>query len=86
MAGCDVQTFSGITPEHFACLLQKAQSSGINISGNSGTASQDGITIAWNYDPASQVLTIQCTEKPVFLLCGVITSQITDLVNNCAGS
>jgi hypothetical protein len=86
MAGCEAQTFSGITQEHFACLLQKAQSSGINISGNSGTASRDGITLTWNYDSASQVLTIQCTEKPIFLLCGVITSQINDLVNNCAGS
>ena len=86
MAGCEVQTFSGMTQEHFACLLQEAQSSGINISGNSGTASRDGITLTWNYDPASQVLTVQCTDKPVFLMCGVITSQISDLVNNCTGS
>ena len=86
MAGCDIQTFSGITQQHFGCLLQKAQSVGINISGNSGTASRDGITITWNFDPASQVLTIQCTDKPIFLSCGVITSQISDLVNNCAAS
>jgi hypothetical protein len=83
MAGCEVQAFSGITQEHFACLLQKAQSSGINISGTSGTASRSGITIAWNYDPAAQVLNIQCTDKPMILGCGVITSQIRDLVNNC---
>jgi len=83
MASCEVQTFSGITEEHFACLLQKAQSAGINICGNSGTATGSGITIAWNYDPGAQKLTIQCTDKPVFLGCGVITSQIRDLVNNC---
>ena len=86
MAGCELQTFSGITQAHFACLLQKAQSSGINITGNSGAASGSGITVEWNYDPASQVLTIQCTDKPVFLGCGVITSQIRDLVNNCTGA
>lgn len=86
MAGCDVQTFSGINQEHFTCLLQKAQSAGINISGNSGSASGSGITIEWNYDPAAQVLTIQCTDKPIFLGCGVITSQIRDLVNNCTGA
>ena len=86
MAGCEVQTFSGMTQEQFTCLLQKAQSSGINITGNSGTASRDGITLMWNYDPASQVLTVQCTDKPIFLMCGVITSQISDLVNHCTGS
>jgi len=83
MAGCDVQTFIGFTPQHFACLLQRAQSSGLNISGTSGTASRGGITIAWSYDASAQVLSVQCTEKPAFLGCGLITAQISDLVNNC---
>ena len=86
MAGCDVQTFSGITREHFACLLQKAQSSGIDISGNSGTASGSGITIAWDYNPIAQELTVQCKKMPVFVGSGVILSQIRDLVSNCARS
>jgi len=86
MASCNVQTFSGITLEHFACLIQRAQSSGINIFGYSGTASRSGITIAWDYDPAGQRLTVQCTDKPGFLGCGVITSQIRDLINNCTTS
>ncbi|MBV8673042.1 MAG: hypothetical protein JOZ33_06385 [Acidobacteriaceae bacterium] len=83
MAGCETQIFSGITQAHFACLLQTAQSRGINISGNNGTATGSGITITWTYDPAAQKLTIQCTDKPMFLGCGVISSQIRDLVNNC---
>ena len=83
MASCDAQTFSGITQEHFACLLQKAQSSGIDISGDSGTATRSGITIEWNYDPVVQSLTVRCTDKPLFVGCGVITSQIRELVNNC---
>ncbi|MBV8630230.1 MAG: hypothetical protein JOZ83_04850 [Silvibacterium sp.] len=86
MPGCEVQTFSGITQEHFTCLLQKAQSSGINIAGNSGTATGSGITVEWNYDPAAGKLSIQCLDKPIFLSCGVITSQIRDLVNNCTGA
>lgn len=86
MAGCDIQTFSGITLAHFASLLHKAQSTGISISGKSGSASRDGITITWNYDPSAQVLTIQCTDKPVFLGCGVITSQIRDLIDNCTAA
>ena len=83
MAGCDVQTFSGISQEHFARLLLKAQSSGINISGNSGTASGSGITIDWDYDPPAGRLTVKCTDKPIFVGCGVILSQIRDLVSNC---
>jgi hypothetical protein len=83
MESSEVQTFSGITQEHFACILQKAQSSGIDISGNNGTASGSGITIAWDYNPALQRLTVQCTDKPVYVECGVILSQIRELVNNC---
>ena len=82
----NIQTFSGITQRHFACLLQTAQSSGINISGNSGTASGSGITIAWHYDPAAERLTVQCTDKPVFVGYGVILSQIRDLVSNCTAA
>lgn len=87
MSGCDAQSFSGVTQEHFDCLVQKAQSSfGIAINGDTGSASRNGITIAWGYNRASQSLTIQCTEKPAFLICGIITSQVSDMVNSCLGS
>jgi hypothetical protein len=86
MASSDVQTFSGITPQHFEWLVQKAQAAGINISGNSGTASRSGITIAWEYDPAAQKLVVQCTDKPVYVGCGTILSQIRELVNNCTAN
>lgn len=81
---CDAQTFAGITPHQFACIAQKAQqATGIVISGNSGTASQSGVTIGWNYDPASQALAIQCTDSPFFIPCATINSQIKDLVKAC---
>jgi hypothetical protein len=87
MSGCDAQTFSGITQEHFDRLAQKAQSAlAITISGDAGSASRDGITIAWDYDRASQTLTIQCTEKPFFPTCGMIASQIQSLVDGCLRS
>jgi hypothetical protein len=83
---CDAQTFSGVTHEQFACIVQKAEeATGIILSGNSGTASQRGITITWNYDPAAQVLNIQCTNLPFFIPCGTINSQINDLVDGCLG-
>jgi hypothetical protein len=80
---CDAQTFSGVTKDQFSGLMQKAQAAGIGISGNSGTASQSGVTMTWNYDPASQVLTIQCTDSPFFIPCATINSQINDLVKAC---
>jgi hypothetical protein len=87
MSGCAAQTFSGVTPEQFTCLIQKAQSSfGVTISGNSGTASKDGLTVAWDFDLTAQTLTLQCTDKPFFLSCGTINSQIHTLVDDCTGS
>ena len=61
------QVFSGITPEHYAILLKKAQANGMNLSGNSGTAAKFGVEVAWNYDPAAQELTFQCLRTPFFM-------------------
>jgi hypothetical protein len=80
MAGCDPQTFSGVTQDQFSGLVKKAQAAGIGISGNSGTATQSGVTMTWNYDPVFQVLTIQCTDSPFFIPCATINSKINDLV------
>ena len=43
MAQSAPQVFSGITPENYATLIQKAQSAGLNLSGNSGTATKFGV-------------------------------------------
>jgi hypothetical protein len=81
---CVEQNFTGFTPERFDCLLQKAQAVGIDITGNSGTASRDGIEIAWNFDPSAQTLTIQCIAAPLLVPCGLINSKIRTLVDSCA--
>jgi len=86
MAGCDAQTFSGVTQVQFTCLAQKAQSSfGITISTNSGTQSKDRVTVTWNFDPNAQTLIIQCSDKPFFLSCDTIQSQLQSAVDSCAG-
>lgn len=81
MAGCATQTFTNVTQQKFAQLLVAAQAQGINIAGNTGSASKDGITISWDFDPGQQVLTIQCTSAPFFVSCGTINSKIHDLVD-----
>jgi hypothetical protein len=74
---CDPITFENITPDRFTALQQKAASAaGIAISGDTGEASADGVTIQWNYDPASERLTMQCTDKPMFVPCSLINAKI----------
>lgn len=86
MSGCAAQTFGGFTSEQFDCLLGKAQAAGINISGDVGSASKDGITIAWAFDPGAQTLTIQCTAAPFFVPCGTINSRIQEIVDSCSST
>jgi len=87
MPGCEAQTFNSVTTQQFAYLAQKAQEeTGLVLAGNSGEASAQGITIKWNFDPASQVLTIECIDKPFLMPCGIISSTIQNLVESCLGS
>ena len=87
MAGCEVQTFNSVTAQQFACIAQRAQDeTGLVLSGSSGEASAQGTTIKWNFDPVSQVLTIECTEKPFLVPCGIISSTIQNLVESCLRS
>ena len=81
MGGCAAQTFNGVTQDQFDALLQKAAANGVNISGNSGSDSQKGITISWNYDPDAQTFTLECTDKPFLIPCGIINTQIQNLVS-----
>jgi hypothetical protein len=83
MASCATQVFSAITQARFDCLVLKAQGSGINITGNSGVQSKDGITIRWHFDPAGQTLELQCTDSPFFVPCGIINGKIHDIVDGC---
>ncbi|HEY1755319.1 MAG TPA: hypothetical protein VGG72_07975 [Bryobacteraceae bacterium] len=83
MSSCETQTFTGITQSRFDCLTQAAQGTGVTITGNAGEASKDGITIRWQYDPAGQVLELQCMKSPSPFLCGIINGKLQDLVNGC---
>ena len=83
MAVCATQIFTSITQSRFNCLVQKAQASGIAIAGNAGTASKDGITIRWQFDPVGQTLELQCTGTPFFLSCGTINGEIHNIVDEC---
>jgi hypothetical protein len=83
MSACATQTFTGITQARFNCLVQKAQANGISISGNVGQDTKDGITIRWKFDPAGQTLELQCMSSPFFISCGMVNSQIHQIVDGC---
>jgi hypothetical protein len=80
MGQCPQQLFDNITPEQFAALCEKAQASGIPISGDSGVAEKMGIEVTWNYNPESRVLTIQCTHVPFFVSCNDVNMRINALI------
>jgi hypothetical protein len=80
MAQSAPQVFSGITPENFATLIEKAQSAGLNLTGNSGKATKFGVEMAWNYSAVEQQLTIQCLATPFFVKPEQVNAKIQALM------
>lgn len=74
------QIFQGVTPEQYAQLVEKAKEAGIDLAGNSGTASKYGVEIAWNYSPESHELSIQCLKAPFFMSAADVNAKIRSLV------
>ncbi|HVZ85008.1 MAG TPA: hypothetical protein VG893_15140 [Terracidiphilus sp.] len=72
--------FSGIAPEHFAALCAKAGAAGINLSGNSGSATKHGVQVRWNYDPDASQLTLEVLKTPFFLSAADVYARLAALV------
>jgi hypothetical protein len=80
MPSCPPIIFEAMTAEKYAALLQTAQSQGLAISGLSGSTSYQGMSFTWSYDSVAESLTLQCTEKPMFIPCSMIESRIRSVV------
>ena len=80
MSNCLPMTFSGITPEQYAALLINAQAQGLQLTGESGSTTFQGLEFTWSYDLPSQSLTIHCTQKPIFVPCSMIESKIRSVL------
>jgi len=80
------QVFSGITPERWAKLMSKAQAAGIDLNANSGTASQYGVEVTWNYVPDTKKLTLQCLSAPFFVNLEDVNARIRALVKESAAA
>ena len=84
MGVCAKQAFTDITLQRFHCIQARASASyGISISGNQGSASKNGITIEWCYDPTTLILELQCIESPFFVSCPKINGSILSLADSC---
>lgn len=81
MAASAPHVFHGITPERYARLVEKARGAGIEMQGNSGSATKFGVEVEWNYSPETQELTLQCLRTPFFLTAADVDAKIQSLVN-----
>ena len=79
------QVFKGVTPEQDARLQVKAQAAGIDLSGNSGSATKFGVEVAWNYSPEKKELTLHCLNTPFFLKPEDVDAKINALVKESLG-
>ncbi len=80
MAESAPQVFSNIPPEQYARLIEKAKTVGIDLTGNSGTASKFGVEVSWTYSPEKQELVLQCLHTPFFVKADDVNAKLHALV------
>lgn len=68
-------SFRGITRAIFARLRRKARLHGIPVRQPSGEAVRDGVVIHWNYDPAAEVLEVECVRTPFWIAPASVTAD-----------
>jgi hypothetical protein len=79
MSHCPAITLSDISVEKYQALLVTAQAQGLALAGEAGSTSYQGMDFTWSYDAGARVLTIQCTEKPIFVPCSMIEARLRAL-------
>ncbi len=80
---CEPVTFHNVPPDTFECMKNQLIDHGINVPpGNNGELSGHGIHAHFVWDGKSK-LTIQITNRPVFISCGRADSEIGKFVQEC---
>jgi hypothetical protein len=80
---CAMLSYNNVTPAAWQCGVDKAAGYGITISANVGSVTARGFTVKWNYAPAAETFTIQCTDSPWIVPCSLINGTINDAVEGC---
>jgi len=75
-------TFSSISRLRYHAVRARirAQSEGFDCKGDTGTATGDGITIAWTYDEAAEKLAFTCIKRLWWKTEGYVSSRIFSLM------
>ncbi len=81
MAESAPQVFSGVTPAQYTRLVEKAKAAGIDLTGNSGTASKFGVEVRYNYLADKQELTLHCLRTPFFMSADDVNGKLRGLVS-----
>ena len=80
---CEPVTFYNVPPDTFECMKSQLIEHGIDVPhGNSGELSGHGIRAHFEWDGKSK-LTIQITNRPIFISCGRADSEIGKFVHEC---
>lgn len=83
MSACSKLTYSNVTPAAWQQGVQFAAKHNVAIASNQGEATASKFTIAWNYDPSEGIITLQCTDSPIFVPCSIINAFIDRTVKDC---
>ncbi len=83
MSACDKLSFNDITPAVWQRAIAAAAEYGVAVTANAGDGTARGFTVAWNYEPVAQTVSLQCTDSPFWAPCGVINNKLTEVVNAC---
>jgi hypothetical protein len=88
MSACASQTWENITTAQWNSIKNTiAAKFKVVITTDSGTISQAGFTVTWNYGAPNPTtpgpLMIQVTESPLLIPCSAINSSISGIVTGC---
>jgi hypothetical protein len=86
MPGCPPFTLTGVTPEVWNCLTARAQGAAIPITGDSGTARSQGVTVDYQRDPGANTVTVTVTDMPGWTDCGTVQAVLREVVRSCSGA
>jgi hypothetical protein len=83
---CPPFTYNPVTPDHWESIKTKAASAGFQLTGNGGNLEINtpigAVEGSYEYDPATQMLVVKITSKPMFAPCSMIEDRLNGLVKS----
>lgn len=75
-------SFRGITRAIFTRLRNKAAKHGIPVRHPRGEVARNGVVIQWNYDPAAELLEVECLRTPFWVAPDTINNKLTEEIES----